>query len=161
MSFLPCSSLHQRLTPICCRHTPGNLVFGASQELRPQQAPSSQQANSPLNYLCLAVFSRLQSRESAESRAGRSAPVPDPRCSAEAPDPRRTTTPNTRGLCPRLSRGPGRTSGNRDPGRRRGARGSAGGGRWGGRGPGQQPRGRADPPGPPASPPPGKAQINY
>ena len=51
---------------------------GASQELRPQQAPSSQQANSPLNYRCLAVFSRLQSRESAEGRAGSCAPSPGP-----------------------------------------------------------------------------------
>ena len=50
----------------------------ASQELRPQQAPSSQQANSPLNYCCLAVFSRLQSRESAESIAIRGAPSPRP-----------------------------------------------------------------------------------
>ena len=51
---------------------------GASQELRPQQAPSSQQANAPLNYCCLAVFSRFQSRESAERIAIRGAPSPRP-----------------------------------------------------------------------------------
>ena len=131
---------------------------GASQELRPQQAPSSQQANSPLNYCCLAVFSRLQSRESAESIAIRGTPAPDPdpdpRCSAEAPEP-----PNTSDLCARLSRETGRISNHRDPGRRHGARGSAGSGRWGGRGPGLRPRGRADPPGPPLSPPPRKQSI--
>ena len=133
---------------------------GASQELRPQQAPSSQQANFPLNYCCLAVFSRLQSRESAESIASRGAPAPDPRCSAEALEPRRTT-PNTGDLCARLSCGPGRTSGYRDPGRRRGAQGLAVGGRWGGQGSRLQPRGRADPPSPPPSPPPGNLYVTF
>ena len=51
---------------------------GASEELRHQQAPSSQQASSPLNYCCLAVFSRLQSQESAESIAIHSTPRPRP-----------------------------------------------------------------------------------
>ena len=66
-SLLPATVTH--LATSCSR---------ASQELRPQQSPSSQQASSPLNYCCLAVFSRLQSRESAESIAICSAPSPSP-----------------------------------------------------------------------------------
>ena len=119
---------------------------GASQELRPQQAPSSQQANSPLNYCCLAVFSRLQSWESAESIASRGAPALDPRCSTEALEPHHTT-PNTRDLCARLSCGPGRTSGYRDTRRRHGrrVRTAAGAGAGGDPSSGPRPLGPAKP----------------
>ena len=138
---------------------------GASQELRPQQAPSSQQANSPLKYCCLAVFSRLQSRESAERIAIRGAHSPRPTMlrggagtSPHLPPPTQGTSapacPANPGAHPTTATHDGDTGG--------GARPAAG--RWGGRGPRLRPRGRADPAGrPPSLPAAQKAQpfINY
>ena len=79
---------------------------GASQELRRQQAPSSQQANSPLNYCCLAMFSRLQSQESAESIASHSAPSSRPAmlCGGAGTSPHHPHPPNKRPLHPPVPR---------------------------------------------------------
>ncbi|XP_067579144.1 collectrin isoform X1 [Pseudorca crassidens] len=118
---------------------------GASQELRPQQAPSSQQANSPLNYCCLAVFSRLQSREGAESIASRGRPQPQTRGAprrrrnlAAAPPPQTQTT--SAPACP-ADPGAPPTTATQDGGAGRGARPAAGAGAGGG--PDLRPRGRA------------------
>lgn len=85
--------------------------------------------------LPIAVLSRLQSREGAESIAIRGAPAPAPRCYAEAPEPRRTHPRQHKGpLCPPIPRTRAHIRPSRPTMETRG-RGSAGGGRRGGRGP--------------------------
>ena len=131
----------------------------ASKELRPWQAPSSQQANSLLNYCCLAVFLRLQSPESAESIASCGAPCPGPSMlrggagTSLHPFPQHKRSLRLPVPWTRVHLWP--------PGPRTEARGSASGGRWGRRGPGLWPQDHRDPPGSPPSPPPRKAPFSF
>ena len=122
---------------------------GASQELRPQKAPSSQQANSPLNYCCLAVFSRFQSQESAERTAIRGAPRPRPtmlrRGAGTSPHPPPPTQGTSAAACPAdPSAHPTTATHDGDAGG--GARLAAGAGAGGDPGSGPRPRGPSRPP---------------
>ena len=129
----------------------------ASQELRPPQAPSSQQANAPLNYCCLAVFSRLQSRESAESTASHDAPAPDqaPRRRQNLAAPHPPTQATSAPACPADPGAPPAT-GTQDGGAGLGRRRALG---WAGtRAPARRPRGPARPTSVPAA---RKAMVYY